>query len=55
MYTACTLALAQAMELRFLEPFPLYFVHVALLAWLATFTGLIRSLARRVATAWAHE
>jgi len=55
MYAACTLALAQAMELRFLEPFARYFVYVALLAWLATFTGQIRSLARRFAAPLASR
>ncbi len=55
MYTAGTLALAQAMELRFLEPFPRYFFYVALLVWFATFAGFIRTFARRIAAASAHE
>jgi tellurite resistance protein TehA-like permease len=46
MYTACTQAMATAMDLRFLDFIPRYFVFVALLAWLATFAGLVRSVAR---------
>jgi tellurite resistance protein TehA-like permease len=44
MYTACTFQIAQAMELEFLYVIPKYFMYVALLAWLATFVGLIHRL-----------
>ena len=40
MYTACTFQMAQAMQLDFLFVVPRFFIHVALLAWLATFVGL---------------
>ncbi|MBV6522012.1 MAG: hypothetical protein MNPFHGCM_02156 [Gemmatimonadaceae bacterium] len=46
MYTACTLAMSRALELPFLEFVPRYFVFIALAAWLATFVGLVSSIAR---------
>jgi hypothetical protein len=46
MYTACTYEMAEAMHLDFLLPVPTYFIYVALLAWAATFLGLIRSVIR---------
>jgi tellurite resistance protein TehA-like permease len=48
MYTACTLALEQSMNLPFLEPFPHYFFFVALFAWCVTFLGLVYSLVRPI-------
>lgn len=46
MYTVCTLRLAQALELPFLVAIPRAFVFIALLAWAATFAGLLSNLVR---------
>lgn len=48
MYTAGTYEMARAMDLGFLLPIPRYFIHVALLAWGATFIGFLRSTARKL-------
>ncbi len=40
--------MARAMELEFLLVIPRYFVYIALLAWLAAFSGLVYKLARRL-------
>jgi len=45
MYTTCTYQLAKALQLPFLYAIPQYFVYFALVAWLATFAGLIYRLA----------
>jgi tellurite resistance protein TehA-like permease len=44
MYAVCTFEMVRAMSLDFLLPIAHVFVYVALLAWAATFVGLIRSL-----------
>jgi tellurite resistance protein TehA-like permease len=48
MYTACTFQLSRATGLEFLKTIPEYFVYVALVAWVATFIGLVRSLVRNL-------
>jgi tellurite resistance protein TehA-like permease len=44
MYAVCTFEMVRAMSLEFLLPSAHVFVYVALLAWAATFVGLVRSL-----------
>ena len=44
MYAVCTFEMVRAMNLDFLLPIAHVFVYLALLAWAATFAGLIRSL-----------
>ncbi len=43
MYTVCTHELARALKLEFLLEIPRFFVYAALLAWVATFLGLLKS------------
>lgn len=45
MYAASTFQMERAMDLPFLEFIPRYSLYLALLAWLATFIGLIYTLA----------
>jgi len=46
MYTASTFQLSKATGLSFLLNIPRFFIYIALIAWLAAFVGLIRSLVR---------
>ena len=45
MYTVCTLRLFELTGVRLLHQLPRLFVVISVAAWLATFTGLLRSLA----------
>ena len=49
MYTASTFQLSKALGLDFLLAIPRVFIVIALVAWLATFVGLIRSVIASVA------
>ncbi|MBS0291151.1 MAG: tellurite resistance/C4-dicarboxylate transporter family protein [Proteobacteria bacterium] len=44
MYAACTWQMDQAMEFGFLDALPRLFFHAAMLAWLLTFVGMLRSV-----------
>lgn len=55
MYTVSTYQLAQALNLSFLLTLPRYFFYVALVAWIATFIGFIRSLAEGFGVIKAHN
>ena len=46
MYTVATREMADAMDLGFLQVIPRYFVWVAIIAWAATFAGLLGRLFR---------
>jgi hypothetical protein len=44
MYAVCTFEMVRAMSLDFLLPIAQVFVYAALLAWAATFFGLVHRL-----------
>lgn len=46
MFTTCTIRLSEALEMPILMVIPRGFIFLALLAWIATFTGLLRHLTR---------
>lgn len=46
MYTVCTIRLSQALSLPFLMAIPHVFIYIALIAWTATFIGLLTHLLR---------
>jgi tellurite resistance protein TehA-like permease len=48
MYAVATYRMAESMRLDFLDSIPRLFLALALLAWSATFVGLLRSLARQL-------
>lgn len=48
MYTTCTYRLAEVTGVSFLKPIPNYFVFAALIAWLVTFAGFLRSAVLRL-------
>jgi tellurite resistance protein TehA-like permease len=49
MYTACTFRLAVVFRLDFLLQIPRVFIYIALAAWLATFLGWTKKVARSAA------
>lgn len=48
MYAVATFRMAEAMDLHFLDAIPPLFLAIALVAWLATLAGLVRSLLRKL-------
>ena len=48
MYTVCTFKLAHALDLPELDIIPRLGVWIALIAWVVTFIGLVRTVARRL-------
>lgn len=46
MYTVCTIRLSEITRIAVLLKVPRYFVYLALMAWLLTFVGLLRTLLR---------
>jgi tellurite resistance protein TehA-like permease len=55
MYTAGAFQLSKATGLSFLLSIPRFFVYIALIAWLAAFVGLVKSLAHGVGRAIRHQ
>lgn len=53
MYTVCTYRLAQTMNLPFLAWISRASVYIAMLAWLATFLGMLRAVLRSLHQRWA--
>lgn len=53
MYTTSTLQLARALELPFLRTIPNAFVYLALVAWAATFAGMLQTIVRAAVAARA--
>lgn len=51
MYAVATHRMAQAMKLDFLDGIPKAFLYIALVAWLATFTGMARRIYLRLGRA----
>ena len=49
MYTTSTYQLSKALEVSFLQAIPQFFLYVALIAWLATFIGMLRKIANNLA------
>ena len=49
MYAVATFRMADALDLDFLDGIPRVFLGLALVAWLAVFIGMIRSLGRLIA------
>lgn len=48
MYAVATFKMAEAMDLDFLDAVPRVFFWAAFLAWVATFVGMIRAVARQL-------
>lgn len=51
MYTTSTFQLSRALDLPFLQAIPQAFIYIALLAWIATFSGITLQIARAVTEA----
>jgi tellurite resistance protein TehA-like permease len=49
MYTVCTIRLAEALELHFLENIPRYFIFFVLFAWCSIMLGFLRNLYQQLA------
>ena len=50
MYAACTWQMDQAMKFGFLTSLPHIFLYIALSAWIVTFAGMLRALARSLSS-----